>query len=1341
MKKLYTLLFALFVLATVPAYAQLTCNQDIQVSIGPDCTATLAPDDILEGFEGDDTDYQIELLNGNNQIIGGSLITGDLLGQTIMVRITEIATGNSCWGNVTVEDKQGPTCVDGSVVVNCQADLATVAPPVFIDNCDATPDVTLVDELLIDADICADDALVRQRIYVAYDNFGNPSLPCTQTITINRVAVEFPEDIVFGCDQYAAFPAITNVAPLNDALISGPAVSGGSGIEVFDATTSVALANTGAGQVNVADSPLCNYAVTIADDTLSVCEGVTASFKIIRTFTVLDWCTNTIVTTDAAGNDAEQVIKVVDRIAPVITAAPVTVDANIPGDHPAGCRSTAFIEAPGITESCSDFTVQIFTSIGELDYFNGVDGSQGGTIPAPGLPFGTTTLQYRVTDGCGNTSEFLTQLTVTDLTAPTVICDAITSVSLGADGLAVVPADVFDDGSTDNCCLDRFEVRRMANGCGRPQDVVFGESIAFCCADVSNGPVMVVVRAFDCVGNFSDCMVEIEVEDKIDPSVECLPEITIDCQQFSTQLAGGLATGDGSVLDIFGVPSFVDNCGIALVDTMVQVELNGCNEGFINRFFSATTVDGTQVFCQQTINITTTSNFVVSFPADISLTCETPGDMNFPGPEVFFDDCELVGISSTDQQFDVVADACYKIIRTWEVINWCVVGDEVDQEAEEASEAQLIPILGGPNGPEPNCDLDGDGDCDESTFRDSWTLTAQPGDDQTGTDGAPDTDPDLDPWDGFIRYQQTIKVNDITPPAIDEPADITVCINGPGCTVDFVIPTPDIKDCSPQISVEITGDLTSLDGTVTDVGPGVYTVLFNATDNCGNVATEDLTITVEDCKNPTLFCQDGINISLGDTGEVEVWATDLLKQAFDNCTDSTDLVFSFGADTSMTAITLNCTTQNTFQVDIYVTDEAGNQEFCSTVINVQDNELVCPGALVVLDGTTMTTDGSAVPDVHVSLSDGTLGLMTGTDGAYHFDLLEGADYTVVPSKDDDPTNGVTTYDLVLISKHILGTQPFTAPEQLIAADANNSRSITTLDMVSIRKLILYVSDAFPNNSSWRFVDAAYAFPDAQNPWAETFPELINFNNVAAGDWRADFTAIKVGDVNGSAIPQLTGAGDALDRNGTAWTLWAADRYLEAGERFELTLIADAMAAYQFTLGYDAEVLELAIAPEGQLAAEHTGRPAPGVLTASWNGESDAAPVAVLKGTALRAGLLSEHIRLRKDYTPAAAYAPNGAATPVDLAFTPATTPVALQLSARPNPFGTQTELRFQLPTAGPADLAIYDAAGRRVWAQAGQYSAGSHLVTFERPASLAAGVLLCRLVTEAGVQTQRLVIE
>jgi hypothetical protein len=65
-------------------------------------------------------------------------------------------------------------------------------------------------------------------------------------------------------------------------------------------------------------------------------------------------------------------------------------------------------------------------------------------------------------------------------------------------------------------------------------------------------------------------------------------------------------------------------------------------------------------------------------------------------------------------------------------------------------------------------------------------------------------------------------------------------------------------------------------------------------------------------------------------------------------------------------------------------------------------------------------------------------------------------YTITPSKDGDDWCGVSTFDLVVISRHILGVQTFTSDYQYVAADINKSNSVTTFDVVELRKLILFI---------------------------------------------------------------------------------------------------------------------------------------------------------------------------------------------------------------------------------------------------------------------------------------------
>ena len=111
---------------------------------------------------------------------------------------------------------------------------------------------------------------------------------------------------------------------------------------------------------------------------------------------------------------------------------------------------------------------------------------------------------------------------------------------------------------------------------------------------------------------------------------------------------------------------------------------------------------------------------------------------------------------------------------------------------------------------------------------------------------------------------------------------------------------------------------------------------------------------------------------------------------------------------------------------------------------------------------------------------------------------------------------MTTFDLVLISKHILGIQSFDSPYKIIAADANNSGAVTTFDIVTLRRLILQIDTEFQGTqTSWRFVDKEQNFPDPMSP----FP----FSETIDAATNGDFIGVKIGDVNNSSSPnQLLG---------------------------------------------------------------------------------------------------------------------------------------------------------------------------------------------------------------------------
>ena len=203
-------------------------------------------------------------------------------------------------------------------------------------------------------------------------------------------------------------------------------------------------------------------------------------------------------------------------------------------------------------------------------------------------------------------------------------------------------------------------------------------------------------------------------------------------------------------------------------------------------------------------------------------------------------------------------------------------------------------------------------------------------------------------------------------------------------------------------------------------------------------------------------------------------------------------------------------------MEFWVTDLAGNQDFCSTTIDIQDNNGICPtpNATAIIAGNIQNEMGEEIENVTIEITGGNISSMvTGANGNFISpNLPAGQTYTVEPKKDMNHINGVSTYDLVLISKHILGTELLNSPYKIIAADANKSGSITTLDIIQLRKMILHIDDELQYNTSWRFVAADFVFSDPLNPFVDNFPEVTDIENLT-NDEAIDFIGIKIGDVN------------------------------------------------------------------------------------------------------------------------------------------------------------------------------------------------------------------------------------
>jgi hypothetical protein len=453
-------------------------------------------------------------------------------------------------------------------------------------------------------------------------------------------------------------------------------------------------------------------------------------------------------------------------------------------------------------------------------------------------------------------------------------------------------------------------------------------------------------------------------------------------------------------------------------------------------------------------------------------------------------------------------------------------------------------------------------------------------------------------------------------------------------------------------------------------------------------------------------------------------------------------------DKNATGINLTCADRGkVILVELHAWDEAGNDDFCVTYVEVQDNRNVCPGSITGgsfnIAGTIATEGAANLQGASITLSGAASQTATTTaNGAYAFDsMAKGGDFTISPQLDKNHLNGVSTFDLVLIQKHILGAQVLNSPYKMIAADVNNSKSITTLDLIVLRKLVLNIDRTFQNNTSWRFVDAAYVFPEPGNPWSAAFPEVVSLNDLN-NNVAANFVAIKIGDVNASA--SVSSVVSAEVRTNGVFKLHTTEQSLKSGTEYQVAFTADdlqSIQGYQFALNLDKNKVELLDIVYGVAKAENFGVfKSEGIITSSWNSNYQPGALFNLVLRAKTDTKLSAALSLNR-LVHAEAYNQNNDPLGITLNYGSQTIADDFELKQNtPNPFNGETLISFNLPKATAATLTISDATGRILKSVRATYAKGLNQVTLKASDLNTSGVLYYTLEADDFTATKKMII-
>lgn len=1043
----------------------LVCNGLLNVPINPTtCEVYISPSIILAGTPETELYYSVSITDEVNNPVPNP-VPGTYANQLLTATVTDECTGFFCSSILRLFDNTAPVLsIPADTTLTCIGDPDPSVTGVAVgSDCD---DITISFEDNTVEDECAIPRIRIERTWTATDLTGN-TVSDVQVIGIQRGGQEdflFPTDIVVSCAEYLADPRITD-----------------PGYEYAGLPTNLDVAN-------------CGFIYTFSDDTISLCGGNSNNFVIVREWLFLSTCGFEIYTQDAVGGDNMQIITVEDRTAPVIQADAFTVGANQSQDsNPSGlCSSTGFIPPAVVSDACNSASFRIFTPLGEAEYINGTDASQGGNIPAPGLPLGTHTITYEARDDCGNTSSLDVEVTVIDNQTPVMICNSMLTLSLDLDGNGILLPDRIDEGSRDECCTDVAKIKLLDE-----PDAAFRDNIIFYC---TNDTITAVLRLWDCAGNFNNCQATVIVNDPIPPILVSTPaDVFLNCQdEFDNYFEAD-----------YDAPAFADNCSFT-VDFSAAEEIDECGKGRLLRTWTAKDNErNPPTIVTQRVELEIVNNYWINLPRDTIVDCN---GIAFPELKTTALACDNIVANVTEETFTVPGgDACYYIRRTHSITNLCNFDgnpNPMDLDRLDASE-------------------DAYGSVEGYALRSDGTTLFK----VTNFGSTP-----IGPSTGNYRYVQIIAVVDNEPPQLEAAQRAPFCTPDLSVSADcFAAVNFDIQlsdNCSEDLeviySLLLDNQTTMPDpyGTLIPIDNGFqldgnypvgnHSIFLTVFDDCSNPVQYTLPFQVDDCTAPVLVCPTTQNVIIpAITESISLVPDDIVQMIDENCS-AVDL--SFSADMTIDSLFFNCDDEGTQVLSIYAQDEVGNSSECSFQLEVTKDEDACIefGSIC---GVITKTDEEGIAGVTVRLS----GIVTAedvtfSDGQYCFEDVElERGYKLSPGKDDRHNNGVSTFDIVLISRHIIGMTRLQSPYQIIAADVNRSNTVTTLDIVKIRRLILGIDSRFPESASWRFIPATFEFVNDAQPFTETIPEEVIFT-LTQPDTIFNFIGIKVGDVNFNALP-------------------------------------------------------------------------------------------------------------------------------------------------------------------------------------------------------------------------------
>jgi hypothetical protein len=921
----------------------------------------------------------------------------------------------------------------------------------------------------------------------------------------------------------------------------------------------------------------------------------------------------------------------------------------------------------------------------------GVINGNGGQLT--GVPPGFHTIMYMVSDPCGNTSQCSRIVRVIDNTPPVLVCPSSIQVSLTLTGEAQIDPSSFYLQATDLCCpILTYKLQKM-----RASPLPFSDSLKYYCAEILTNN-MATLKVTDCYGNSNFCMVEVDVVDKLPRTITCPDTARIGNPAFLADTSR------------VGAPRVNGTCNLFQLEYEDDRNLGcGGGTGLIRREWTVY-YGGIDTFnCPaQIIILNDTTQLRATFPPTYTQTnCTNLVSLSpdslpslYRRPSVINPLYKGIVITHNDVVNYNVSGACIQISRTWTITDTCVyeVGDPVG------------------------------------------------------------------PLNGRIVGTQLIRVFDNTPPTFICPSEgLVIYLDPDSCNTTIRLPIPtNIQECLPdQVTISVSGDFgNSLN--ISRIPAGIYNVRYRVADVCGNFGTCDATFAIIENTPPDLFCNNIVSRSLPANGTRVVNAIEFnTGTTVDNCTTTDSIRWRIGARPTPgftgpppnASLTFACDDIGDNPLTVWAVDIAGNYERCDVIVRINDPLAVC-GSGVTVAGAIKLENGSGVPTVKVEEMKNHSGeSITDNKGTYSLgNLVPGGTYEFMPGKTGNYNDGVTTLDLILVNRHLTGSKALESPYKIIAADIDGNGRISVRDILQLQRLILNITNTFPENKPWRFIPKSFQFPNPKDPFATPFPESKSVSNLFSDMNDGDFVAIKVGDVNNSIIPE-NGVSPRSQESSRVFLLpqWK----LQPGERVWLPIhfeSSDLWWGGQFALQFNPELIKI----HGFSGADNlnvVNKPmSENKWAFSWYTDdlkkSEAGEVlGFIEVEALRKTNLSDALTLNNNLFDSEAYLSTQnidsvVVAPLTIQYASPNAATNSGLRLWPNPF--KDWVTFQLPPASGSQgiLDIYDVQGRKIWTKSWQLNKGdAQVFTLQATDLPHAGIYIYKYSDGFGQYTGNLILQ